>query len=93
MAGAALVAYASGWVNNDTTIVFADLPLVDSEDAARHVHHTSGLYLVKRGGVAHGAPYVCLHLEPANTVGKPIWRVATDAQCRALGFRWCESCS
>ena len=81
-----------GTVKEGRTIEFSDLPLVESEDVARHVHRTAGLYLVKRGGVAHGAPYSCLHIDPEQTVGRSIWRVATDAECRALGLRWCESC-
>jgi hypothetical protein len=72
---------------------FSDLPLVESEEIARHVHRTPGLFLVKRGGAAHGAPYACPHCEPALTVGKSSWRVAKDVECRALGARWCEDCS
>jgi hypothetical protein len=80
-------------LKNDATKEFSDLPLVESEEVARHVHRTAGLYLVnKRGGVAHGAPYDCLHIDPAQTVNKSIWRVATDAECRALRIRWCENC-
>jgi hypothetical protein len=80
-------------VTDGSGIAFVDLPLVESEDVARRVHRTAGLYLVKRGGAAHGHPYDCLHIEPAHTVNKSIWSVATDSECRKLGIRWCESCS
>ena len=50
---------------NGASIQFSDLPLVESEEVARHVHRTPGLFLVKRGGVAHGTPYGCLHIDPA----------------------------
>jgi hypothetical protein len=81
-------------VTDDASIQFEDLPLVATEDDARRVHRTAGLYLVKRGGVAHGSPYDCLHIDdPAQTVSKSIWRVATDSECRKLGIRWCETCS
>jgi hypothetical protein len=82
----------SGVLESGATFEFSDLPLVESEEVARHAHRTAGLYIVKRGGVAHGSPYDCLHIDPAQTVNKSIWRVATDAECRRLGIRWCESC-
>lgn len=74
------------------SIQFSDLLLVESEEVARHVHRTPGLFLVKRGGVSHGTPYGCLHIDPAQRVGKSIWRVATEAECLAIGIRWCENC-
>jgi hypothetical protein len=72
---------------------FTDLPLVSDEAEARRVHRTDGLYLVKRGGTAHASPYDCIHLEPSQTVDNSQWRVATTAECRALRFAWCQSCS
>ena len=35
----------------------------------------------------------CLHLGDSGMIDNPAWRVATDAQCRALGIPWCEDCA
>jgi hypothetical protein len=78
-------------VTADGPLAFSDLPKLDSDDHVRLVHRTTGEYLVKRGGKAH-AEMTCGHLEDTTFVGNPAWRVATAAQCRALGFAWCEEC-
>ncbi len=62
---------------------FDDLPLVVDDNEVRRVHNTAGLYFVKRGGVAHAA-MDCDHLDWTRLANNPAWRVATDAQCRAL---------
>jgi hypothetical protein len=69
----------------------SEVPLVASDDDARRVHRTGGLYFVKRGGTAHAA-LDCGHLDETRLVDNPVWRVATDAECRALGVGWCENC-
>jgi hypothetical protein len=71
---------------------FSDLPLVASEDDARRIHRTTGVYFVKRGGLAHAA-MDCGHLDWTDLVDNPSWRVATDAECRALGIAWCSDCA
>lgn len=73
-------------------IDFYVLPLVNNLDDVKRVHRDSDLYLVKRGGVAHGEPLDCLHVDPSLTVARSSWRVATAAQCRSLSFSWCDSC-
>jgi hypothetical protein len=70
---------------------FSDLPLVENDDDARRVHRTAGLYFVKRGGAAHAA-IGCGHLDATKLVENPVWRVATDTRCRALGLPWCDGC-
>ena len=71
---------------------FADLPLVADDEDARRVHRTVGLFLVKRGGVAHAA-MDCGHLSWTELANNPLYRVATDAQCRALRIAWCSRCT
>ena len=73
-------------------ILFDDLPLVADSDDARRVHNTTGLFFVKRGGVAHAA-MDCGHLDWTDLANNPSWRVATDVQCRGLGISWCTNCS
>lgn len=73
------------------TLDFSDLPVVATTDDMWRVHRTAGLFFVKRGGKAHTA-VDCEHLSDTQMVGNSVWRVATDAQCRALGFAWCDDC-
>ena len=72
-------------------VAFADLALIADDDDARRVHRTTGLYFVKRGGVAH-AGLDCGHLDETNVVQDRLWRVATDTQVRELRIAWCEGC-
>jgi hypothetical protein len=72
-------------------LTFADLPKIATADKLRHAHRTSGLFLVKRGGKAHSS-MTCIHNVDTDFVDNPMWRVATDAQCRNLGIPWCEDC-
>ena len=74
---------------------FEGLPLVTDEDEMRRVHRTTGLYFVNRGGKAHDE-MTCQHIvdlvEERRIAGNPTWRIATSAECRALGITWCQTC-
>jgi hypothetical protein len=72
-------------------LTFADLPKIVSAEQLRHAHQTAGLFLVKRGGKAHSS-MTCLHNSDTDFVDNPMWRVATDAQCRTLRIPWCDDC-
>jgi len=73
------------------TLKFSDLPVVSTIDDKWRIHRAAGLFFVKRGGKAHTAAS-CEHLSDTELVGNPAWRVATDAQCRALAIAWCDDC-
>jgi hypothetical protein len=73
-------------------VTFDDLPLVADEDDARRIHQTAGLFLLNRTLVAHEG-LSCQFIDSAKqVVGSNRWRVATDAQVRALGGSWCVDC-
>jgi hypothetical protein len=69
-----------------------ELPRLRTGEDVRRVHRTPGRYFVKTaGGTAH-AEMDCLHLLDDLTAGGR-WREATDAQVRALGLSFCQSCT
>lgn len=76
---------------------FEELPQVADYDDIRRVHNEAGLYLLNKSRLtAHGSPFDCTEVDqvgPRKIVGNSNWRVATDAQVRALGGGWCANCS
>ena len=70
---------------------FEDLPQVRDDGDMRRVHQTSGLYFLNQSGVAH-ADLSCMFLDGVKLVASPRWRVASDAECRAVGGSWCVDC-
>jgi hypothetical protein len=72
-------------------LAFTDLPKIATAGELRHVHRTAGLFLVKRSGKAHSS-MTCTHNSDTDFVDNPVWRVATDAQCRKLSIPWCDVC-
>ena len=78
-------------------MTFDDLPTATSEDDLRRVHNTAGIYLLNKSRLtAHGSPFDCTEIEQVtarNVVENPAWRVASDADVRALGGGWCNRCS
>ena len=76
---------------------FEDLPRVADYDEIRRVHNEAGLYLLNRSRLtAHGSPLDCAEVDqvgPRKIIDNASWRVATDAQVRALSGGWCSRCS
>ena len=77
-----------------STVEFDDLPQVGDEDEMRRVHTTTGLYFLSKTLVAHADLdcYLAVGDDPAKLVRNTRWRVANDAQVRALGGSWCTAC-
>lgn len=73
------------------TTTFEDLSQVSNDDEMRRIHRTSGLYFLNQSGVAH-AELSCMFLDGVTLVANRRWRVATDAECRAVGAHWCDDC-
>jgi hypothetical protein len=76
---------------------FEELPLIVDDDDIRRVHNTAGLYLLNKSRLtAHSSPFECAEIDQITwrkVIENPVWRVATDAQVRALGGGWCVRCS
>lgn len=73
---------------------FDDLPRVENYDDMRRVHNTAGVFLLNKSRLtAHSAPFDCSEVAQVEVIDKAAWRIATDAQVRALGGSWCSNCS